>query len=131
MTDLEAKLKQRTKLFAHDCVKLVSETNTSRLNNHISGQLIRCSTSVAANYRAACVAQSKKAFIAKLSIVIEEADESDFWLEFMHDENIRVDKSQVKKLMNEAKELTKIFISSRITVSKNLKLENESIKSKM
>ena len=70
-------LKTRTKEFAHRCVKLSTALPKTPLGRHIQSQLIRCATSVAANYRAACVAQSKKSFIAKLSIVIEEADESD------------------------------------------------------
>ena len=84
------------------------------LGNHIRGQLIRCSTSVASNYRAACIAQSKASFVSKLSIVIEEADESYFWLEFVVDENLLKDQL-VKPLLEEADELTAIFIASRKT----------------
>jgi four helix bundle protein len=58
------------------------------LGKHIQGQPIRCSTSVAANYRARCLSQSKASFIAKLNIVLEEAGESAFWLEFIIDENL-------------------------------------------
>ena len=68
-------LKERTKKFAHDCIKLALKLPNTFLGNHIKGQLIRCSTSVAANYRAACLGQSKASFISKLSVVIEEADE--------------------------------------------------------
>jgi four helix bundle protein len=71
-------LKRRTKEFAHRCVKLALALPKTQPGNHISGQLIRCATSVAANYRASCLAQSKAGFIAKLSIVLEEADESAF-----------------------------------------------------
>ena len=74
----------------------------------------RCSTSVASNYRAACIAQSKASFISKLSIVIEEADESIFWLEFIIDENL-LKKAQVEPLLKEAEELTAIFMTSRKT----------------
>ncbi|MGD9290147.1 MAG: four helix bundle protein, partial [Desulfobacterales bacterium] len=81
-------LKRRTKEFAHRCVKLSMALPNTLLGNHVRGQLIRCSTSVASNYRAACVAQSKASFISKLSVVIEEADESYFWLEFIIDENL-------------------------------------------
>ena len=66
------------------------------------------------------MAQTKPAFIAKLSIVIEEADESDFWLEFVIDENL-MDRNLAEPLMLEAKELTSIFIASRITAQKNKK----------
>jgi len=68
-------LKSRTKKFAHRCVKLAMSLPKTSLGNHVRNQLIKSSTSVAANYRAACIAQSKASFISKISIVIEEAAE--------------------------------------------------------
>jgi four helix bundle protein len=65
-------------------------------------------------------AQSKAAFISKVSIVIEEADESAFWLEFIIDENL-IKKERVQPLFIEAQELTAIFVKSRITAEKNKK----------
>lgn len=115
---MKEQLKNRTKKFAHDCVKLTEFLPTVYLGNHIKGQLIRCSTSVAANYRATCIAQSKPSFIAKISIVIEEVDESAFWLEFIIDEKL-VEKETVTLLLQEAKELTAIFVASRKTASNN------------
>jgi len=109
-------LKKRTKEFAHRCVKLALALPDTALGRHIKVQLIKCSTSVGANYRAACVAQSKAGFVSKLSIVIEEADESCFWLEFVIDENL-LDEKQVEPLLKEAKELTSIFIASRKTMN--------------
>lgn len=111
-------LKARTKAFAHQCVKLALSLPNTYLGNHIKGQLIRASTSVAANYRATCVAQSKPSFIAKISIVIEEADESFFWLEFIIDEQL-LEKEKVEPLLKEAAELTSIFVASRKTASNN------------
>jgi len=84
------------------------------LGNHIRGQLIRCGTSVASNYRASCLAQSKASFISKLSIVLEEADESHFWLDFIIDEDL-LKRKLVNPLLKEAEELTAIFVSSRKT----------------
>ena len=111
-------LKLRTKSFAHNCVKLAVKLPNTYLGNHIKGQLIRCSTSVASNYRAVCLAQSKASFISKISIVIEEADESEFWLEFIIEENlIKVKETEV--LSQEAHELASIFISSRRTAQGN------------
>ena len=81
-------LKKRTKDFAHRCIKLSLSLPKNTLGDHIKKQLIRCSTSVAANYRATCVAQSKPSFTAKLAIVIEEVDESCFWMEFIVDEDL-------------------------------------------
>ena len=111
-------LKRRTKDFAHRCVKLALALPEAPLDKHLKGQLIRCSTSVAANYRAACIAQSMAGFISKISIGIEEVDESAFWLEMIIDENL-LKKTKVLPLFNEAKELTAIFVSSRKTARKN------------
>jgi len=107
-------LQARTKTFAHRCVKLALSLPDTPLGRHIRGQLIRCSTSVAANYRAACYGQSKAAFAAKISIVLEEADESAFWIQFAVDENL-IKLSSVADLLREAGELTAIFVSSRKT----------------
>jgi len=108
------KLKNRTKEFAHRCIKLAVALPDTQLGRHIHGQLIRCSTSVASNYRAACIAQSKASFVAKLSIVLEETDEAAFWFEFIIDENL-LKKNLVEPLLKEANELTAIFFSSRKT----------------
>ncbi len=113
----EKELKDRTKDFAHRCVKLALALPKTQLGKHIANQLIRCSTSVAANYRAVCLAQSKAGFMAKLSIVFEEADESGFWLEFVIDEQL-MPETKVASLLNEANELTAIFFSSRKTAKK-------------
>lgn len=113
-------LKNRTKAFAHGCVKLASIFSKSYLGNHIEKQLIRSATSVAVNYRAVLLAQSDAAFAAKLSIVIEEVDESDFWIEFAVDGQI-VSHEASKALLKEAKELTAIFIESRKTIQNRMK----------
>ncbi len=113
----EMELKQRTKDFAHRCVKLALSLPKTQLGKHIAGQLIRCSTSVASNYRASCLAQSKASFVAKISIVLEETDESSFWLEFIIDEEL-LQRNLVEPLLQEANELTAIFFSSRKTARK-------------
>lgn len=112
-------LKNRTKQFAHRCVKLALELPKGQLGRHIAGQLIRCSTSVAANYRASCIAQSKASFISKLSIVLEETDESSFWLESIVDEQM-MKTDLVAPLLTEAKELAAIFYVSRKTARKSI-----------
>ena len=111
-------LKKRTKAFAHGCVKFAVSLPNTTLGNHIKGQLIRSATSTAANYRAVCIAQSKPSFAAKISIVIEEADESNFWLEFSLDEKL-TEKERILPLLNESSELTSIFVASRKTVQGN------------
>lgn len=113
VNELTEKLIQRTRVFAKDCIKLLSENaSKSRLFWHIESQLIRSATSTAANYRAACLAQSKAAFVAKLSIVIEEVDESVFWLELLNEECL-ISEEKIKPIILEGRELTKIFIASR------------------
>jgi len=111
-------LKNRTKIVAQNCVKLSLNLPNSFLGNHIKGQLVRSSTSVAANYRATCLAQTKKSFISKISIVIEEVDESNFWINFLVDEGL-LGHETCKSLLKESDELTRIFISSRKTANLN------------
>ncbi|MCU4157420.1 four helix bundle protein [Carboxylicivirga sp. A043] len=108
-------LKDRTKKFALDVIKMCEELPAVYLGKHVNGQLIRSASSVAANYRAACLAQLKAAYIAKLSIVIEEADESEFWLEVISETKLLVD-NKVEELQREAHELASIFITSRKTL---------------
>ena len=110
-------LKNRANTFAHRSVKLALALPKTPVGRHIRGQLIRSGTSVAANYRATCLSQSKAGFVAKISIVIEECDESCFWMEFIIDENI-MKNELVEPLLDEGKELTSIFISSRKTAKK-------------
>ena len=115
-------LKERIKDFAHRCVKLALALPKTALGNHIKGQLIKCSTSAAANYRAVCIAQSKPNFVSKLSIVIEETDEACFWMQFIVDEQL-LKKQRVSSLLQEGRELTSILVSSRKTargLTKNL-----------
>lgn len=110
-------LKKRTKEFAHRIVKLAVALPKTALGNHVSKQLIRCATSVAANYRAVLLSQTKAVFISKISIVIEEADESEFWLEFLMDENLLA-KERILPILNEAHELSSIFIATRKTAQR-------------
>lgn len=112
MSDLSSfkdQLKKRTKKFAHDCVKFSLNLPNDQLGRHISVQLIRCSTSVAANYRASCIAQTVPSLISKMSIAIEEADESEFWIEFALDEGLNSD-SNGSDLIKEAHEIASILI---------------------
>jgi len=108
-------LRKRTDDFAHRCVKFAVTLEGTKLGNHIAGQLIRCSTSVAANYRACCLAQSKPAFTSKMSIVLEEIDESGFWMEFALKENL-IKEIKLAELLKEAGELKAIFYSARKTL---------------
>ncbi len=104
-------LKRRTKAFALRVVSLVETFPNTFLGRQVGGQVTRSSTSVAANYRAACRAKSNADFIAKMGIVEEEADESSFWIEFAVDANL-VNAARVDDLLNEANQLTAIFVAS-------------------
>jgi len=77
-------------------------------------QVLRSGTSVGANYRAACRARSRAEFIAKLGIVLEEADETVFWLELLLEGGI-VKSEKLDNLLKEAQELTSIFVTSICT----------------
>jgi four helix bundle protein len=115
MTNTE--LKKRTKDFAHRSVKLATTLPENKLGSYISNQLIRSSLSMAANYSSTCLAQSRKEFAAKISIVLEETDESKFWINFIEDEKL-IEKERLELIKAEIEELAKIFSASRITVRK-------------
>jgi four helix bundle protein len=83
-------------------------------------QLLKSATSVAANYRAACRSRSRGEFFSKLSIVVEESDETVFWLELIQESNL----GKSPELVQEATELLYIFSSSRKTTRDNLKSPN-------
>lgn len=114
---MERVLKIRTKIFCLNCIHLAENLPNTYPGNQIQGQLIQSSSSVAANYGAAQLAQSKPAFVSKLSIVIEEADESQFWLEMISDCSL-MNTSERGLLEKEASALTAIFIASCKKLSK-------------
>lgn len=113
-------LKKRTKLFALRVLKLAAALPNSIEGRAIRGQLVRAGTSVGSNYRASCRARSKAEFIAKIGVVIEEADESGYWLELIID-GAFMSTARVTPLLIEAVELTKIMTQSRVTaVARNI-----------
>src|SRR5436190_12327336 len=97
-------LKSRSKQFAIRIVKLFRSLPRSEEARIIGKQALRAGTSVAANYRAVCRARSKAEFIAKLGVVVEEADETAFWLELLVDTGI-LREERMRSLMAEANEL--------------------------
>ena len=111
-------LRERTKKFALRIIKLVDALPKNVIGRAIGSQLVRCGTSVGANYRAACRGRSKAEFNSKLHIVLEEADESAFWLELIIEAKLLTGKS-VYPLLKEANELTAIFSKSYYTAKLN------------
>jgi len=103
-------LKARTKAFALSVIKLVRQSKKELVLEILFKQVIRSSTSVAANYRAACRAKSRADFTYKIGIVLEETDESLLWLELISESSI-LENNNLDLLKNEANDLTAIFVS--------------------
>jgi four helix bundle protein len=101
----------RTKRFALSVVALVEQLPRCKTADVLGNQLLRSATSVGANYRAACRARSRREFIAKMGIVEEEADESQFWLDLLIDRDL-VDRTNAVSLRGEANQLVALTVSS-------------------
>ncbi len=104
--------KKRTKDFTLRNIKVFQSLPKTEEAKIIGKQLLRSASSVGANYRAVCRARSQAEFYAKLSITIEEADESLFWLEILVESNI-VPENKLSELMKEAEEITKVLSKAR------------------
>ncbi len=113
-------LKNRTKKFAIETIQFVNTLPKCKSNDVISYQVLKSATSVAANYRASLRGRSSAEFVSKLNVVLEEADESMFWLEMIEETNEKIDRNKLKKLHKESDELTAIFTASLKTARKNL-----------
>ncbi len=111
-------LAERTKAFAVDAIRFCGKLPQAPEASIIGRQLIRSATSVGANYRAACRARSRADFVAKLSIVEEEADECIYWMELL-EEIMPQHVASLQGLKNEADELVSIVVSSKKTARKN------------
>jgi len=116
----EDDLKRRTKEFAVRIMRLADALPNTVSGRAIGGHLVRAGTSVGANYRAACRGRSKAEFEAKLGIVVEEADESAYWLELIIEGNL-LSKNRVASLVKEAEELAAIMVASIQTSQVNHK----------
>jgi four helix bundle protein len=114
-------LQSRLKDFALRLVAVCEALPKKKLSSIIEHQLLRSGFSAAANYRSSCNAQTKKSFISKLSIALEEIDESVFWLEMIRDTNL-LPQVKLEPLTGEGIELTKILGASRRTASRKQQL---------
>jgi four helix bundle protein len=108
-------LKERSKKLALRTIKLVDALPRSVAAQVLGRQLLRSATSVGANYRAACRAQSRADFAAKLSIALEEADETAYWLELLGESGL-MKPERLEEIAKEANELLAIMAASRKTV---------------
>jgi len=114
-------LQHRTRNFSIRVIRLIHRFPYSQTGNVIGKQLLRCATSVGANYRAACRAKSPADFICKINMVEEEADESIYWLDLIQTLGL-VEASETASLLKEAQELTAIFTASGRTAKQNHRL---------
>jgi four helix bundle protein len=115
-------LKTRTKALAIRVIRLFRALPRSVEAQVIGKQLLRSGTSVGANYRAACRSRSRQEFVAKLGLVVEEADEAGYWLELLADVGI-MPARRLESLLREANELTAIFNAAR-TTTRHSKITN-------
>lgn len=109
------RIKSKTKTFAVDVIKFCESSKKSKASAVITYQLVKSATSTGANYRAACRARSKPEFFSKISLVVEESDESEYWLDIINESNLSDDKEELSRLKNEAIEISKIMTKARNT----------------
>lgn len=113
--DRAAQLKDRSQKFALAVISLCRTLPRTEEARIIGRQLLRSATSVGANYRAACRARSRAEFVAKIGIVVEEADETVYWLQLLQNSGV-LSGETLQAVMTEAEELLAIFAASQTTL---------------
>lgn len=115
MDDAE-ELRERTKQFSSRIIRLFRQVPWQHDGHVIAKQLLRSGTSIGANYRAACRGRSRAEFFAKLCIVVEEADETVYWLELLAEGEL-LPRQRLASILHEARELAAIFTASKATMA--------------
>ncbi|MCI4443052.1 MAG: four helix bundle protein [Lentimicrobium sp.] len=118
-------LKLRTKNFSLMVIDLVEKLPNSISVRVIANQIVKSGTSVGANYRAVCRARSDREFVSKMNIVLEEADETLFWIEIIMAKQW-ISNSELEVIWKEGNELIAIFVSSLKTVNNRINEQNKS-----
>ena len=118
-----SQLKNRTKKYSITILDLVEKLPNTISGRAVSNQIVRSGTFVGANYRAVCRARSDREFISKLSIVIEESDETLFWLEIILEKGW-LNNSQIDFIWKEGNELTAIFVSTMKTIKERVNTQS-------
>jgi four helix bundle protein len=113
-------LKKRTRKFGVDVILFCDSLKQKKASSVVTYQLVKSATSIGANYRAACRGRSQTEFFSKICIVVEEADESLFWLEVIEETDLSNDKSELKRLLDEGTEILKILTKTKDSTYKNL-----------
>ncbi|MES2799907.1 MAG: four helix bundle protein [Bacteroidota bacterium] len=112
---MKEQIKLRTKKIGIDVIKLLDDLPNKTSAFAIGKQIVRSSTSIGANYRAACRAKSSADFINKLKIVEEEADETIYWFEILEESGL-LPLIKIEKTKKEAEEILSIIVSSIKTI---------------
>ena len=118
VTNTPDAMKARTKTFALDVLEFVRGLPPSEPLRGIGRQLTRSATAVGANYRSACRSRSRSEFIARIGVVLEEADESACWFEILVEQRSALDRERATVLLDEADQLTAILAATRISASR-------------
>lgn len=113
-----SEMQRRTKAQAIAIINLIEKAPFSTGIKVVGNQIVKSATSTAANYRAACRSRSKAEFFAKMSIVVEESDETVFWLEILKDSDIKCDKSKVESLIPEANKICAVMAKARSNIKR-------------
>ena len=106
-------MKKRTRKFAVDVIRFCDALKSGKASSVITYQFVKSATSTGANYRAACTARSKNEFFSKMCIVVEEADESAYWLEVIKDAALSDEKQELERLLMEAVEIARIMSKAK------------------
>jgi len=114
-----AELRARSRRFAFDVIELCLQLGNDDLGRLVRWQLLKAGTSVCANHRAASRGRTRREFVSKIGVVIEEVDESEWWLDVLETRKYGPQKL-VKALRQEATELCSIFVASRNTAAAKL-----------
>ena len=113
-------MKKKTKQFSVDVILFCDSLKQCKASSVVTYQLVKSATSTGANYRAACRGRSDNEFFSKICIVVEESDESLFWLEVIEDSSLSNDLAEQKRLLEEATEIVKIVSKTKDTMYKKL-----------
>ena len=106
-------LKKRTEQFAVDIILFCNSLKKCNASSVITYHLVKAATSSGANYRAACRARSKPEFFSKICIVVEETDETEYWLNIIKRANLSNDIDELDRLLKEANEIIRIMTKAK------------------
>jgi len=113
-------LKKRTRKFGVDIILFCDSLKKKKASSVVTYQIVKSATSTGANYRAACRGRSQAEFFSKTCIVVEESDETVFWLEVIKESNLSNDIVELKRLFQEGTEILKILTKSKDTTYRKI-----------